>query len=340
MTAPFVVFGLPRSRTKWLSVFLSYGPWVCCHDSLLGLSNIEGLVKLLSAPNTGLSETAMAFAAPVIRKLFPEVRFVVVRRRDLEDVRTSMEAVGLHYPDGLLEQMAVHLDAVSALPGTLTVSFEDLRDEDACRSVFEHCLGLPWNRGWWEALADQNIQIDMPARIAACEVALPRVNTFAADIAAMMSPVTIQEEDWFAFAPDGLPLGRRHYEEVRRDDDDDIDLNIPLIEGMAQTGLLQIVTARAGGKLVGYLVFTLSPSLVSRLEMEAVQSPFFVLPEWRGWTGLALHRESIRLLKEKGVSRLTLRSGVRGVGSRQDALFRRIGAQPDGRMWTLKIGEE
>jgi len=162
-----------------------------------------------------------------------------------------------------------------------------------------------------------------------------RCGEASADVAAM-----IQEEDWFAFAPDGLPLAGRHYEEVRRDDDDDIDLNIPLIEGMARAGLLQIVTARAGGKLVGYLVFILSPSLVSRSEMEAVQSPFYVLPEWRGWTGLALHRESIRLLKEKGVKRLTLRSGVRGVGSRQDTLFRRISAQPDGRMWTLKIGEE
>jgi hypothetical protein len=167
-----------------------------------------------------------------------------------------------------------------------------------------------------------------------------RCGEASADVAAMMSPVTIQEEDWFGFAPDGLPLAGRHYEEVRRDDDDDIDLNIPLIEGMARAGLLQIVTARAGGKLVGYLVFILSPSLVSRSEMEAVQSPFYVLPEWRGWTGLALHRESIRLLKEKGVKRLTLRSGVRGVGSRQDTLFRRISAQPDGRMWTLMIGEE
>lgn len=339
MTAPFVVFGLPRSRTKWLSVFLSYGPWVCCHDALLGLSNIEGLVKLLSAPNTGLSETAMAFAAPVIRKLFPEVRFVVVRR-NLDSVRTSMEAVGLRYPDGMLEQMAVHLDAVSALPGTLTVSFEDLRGEDACRSVFEHCLGLPWDREWWAALADQNIQIDMPARIAACEVALPRISTFAADVAAMMSPVTIQEEDWFAFAPDGLPLIWEHYREVGSYEHEVFDPNIPLIEVMAQTGLLQIVTARAGGKLVGYLVFTLSPSLKSRTEMNGAQGSFYVRPAWRGWTGLALHRESIRLLKEKGVKRLSLRSGVRGVGERQDVLFRRLGAVPDGHLWNLWIGEE
>ncbi len=28
---PFVVFGLPRSRTAWLSRFLTYGDWVCGH---------------------------------------------------------------------------------------------------------------------------------------------------------------------------------------------------------------------------------------------------------------------------------------------------------------------
>jgi hypothetical protein len=345
MTAPFVVFGLPRSRTKWLSVFLTYGPFVCVHDSLLNLSSADGLRDLLATPHTGLSETAMAFAAPAIRKMFPTAKFVVVRR-PVDEVRAGMNAAGLHWPDGMLEQFADHLDAVSAMPGTLTVDYADLATEEGCRAVFTHCLGLDWNREWWAGLCDRNIQIDMPARIAASDQAVARIDGFAADIRALTAPVDLQEENWFDFAPDGIPLIWEHYREVGSYEHETFDLNIPLIEAMSQAGLLQIVTARAraqsnngGGKLVGYLVFTITPSLKSRHELNAVQAPFYVKPLWRGRTGLALHRESIRLLKEKGVQRLTLRSGVRGAGERQNALFRRLGAVEDGQMYNLWIGD-
>jgi hypothetical protein len=130
-----------------------------------------------------------------------------------------------------------------------------------------------------------------------------------------------------------------HYREVGSYDHENFAPNVPLIEKMADVGLIQIVTARAGNKLVGYLVFTITPSLKSLDELNAVQAPFYVKPAWRGWTGLALHRESIRLLKEKGVKRLTLRSGVKGVGERQDVLFKRLGAVEDGHMYNLWIGD-
>jgi hypothetical protein len=155
----------------------------------------------------------------------------------------------------------------------------------------------------------------------------------------MLSPVTIQEEDWFDFAPDGLPMFWRHYHEVGSYDHEVFAPNVPLLEVLARTGVIQIFTARAGEKLVGYLIFNLTPSLKSLDELNGIQGPFYVVPEWRGMTGLALHREAIRLLQGKGVKRLTLRSGVKGVGARQDALFRRIGAVEDGHMYNLWIGD-
>jgi hypothetical protein len=338
MTAPFIIFALPRSRTKWLSAFLSYGPWVCCHDALLDLDCVAALRALLASPHTGLSETAMAFAAPLIRRHFPEARFVVVRR-ELEEVRGSLAEHGWHYPEGMLEAMAAQVDAVSAMPGTLTVAYDDLATEAACRAIFETCLDLPWDREWWQAFDATNIQIDMVERRAASDAAAPAIADFAAEVAAMMAPVVLAEERWEAFAPDGLGLIADHYAEVGSYEHEEFDLNIPLIESMSSAGLLQIVTARAAGLLVGYLVFTITPSLKARSELNAVQAPFYVRPAWRGFTGLKMHREAIRLLKAKGVKRLTLRSGVRGVGGRQDAIFRRLGATDDGHMFNLWIGE-
>ena len=335
---PFFVFSLPRSRSKWMSVFLSYGEWVCCHDPMLDLKSIDALVDLTRHGSVGVCDTAMAFAAPAIRKVLPGAKFVVIRR-DIEEVRSSLDACGLGpYPDGMLEALAAEVDAVSSMPGTLTIGYADL-DENGCRQVFEHCLGEPFDRDWWVTFANKNIQIDVAARVKKCEAALPVIHSFANDARDVMEMVSIQEESWYDFAIDGFPVIYDHYHEVGSYEHEVFDPNVPLLEACQDSGILQIVTARAGRKLVGYLFFTLAPSFKSRNEMNATQGAFYVKPGWRGWTGLAMHKESIRLLKEKGVKRLALRSGAKGVGERQDVLFRRLGAVEDGHLFNLWIGD-
>ena len=51
--SPFVVLSMPRSRSKWLSVFLSYGEWGCGHEELLNLRGLDDAKAWLSQPYTG-----------------------------------------------------------------------------------------------------------------------------------------------------------------------------------------------------------------------------------------------------------------------------------------------
>ncbi len=59
---PFVVYGLPRSRTYWLAQFLSYGPWAVYHEETKNIRSIEDLKSFLSQDFVGASETAAGLA--------------------------------------------------------------------------------------------------------------------------------------------------------------------------------------------------------------------------------------------------------------------------------------
>ena len=57
---PFIVYALPRSRTFWLSKFLSYGGWACDHDEAVRLRGLDDMQSSLDIPMRGSVETAAA----------------------------------------------------------------------------------------------------------------------------------------------------------------------------------------------------------------------------------------------------------------------------------------
>jgi hypothetical protein len=338
MITPFVIFGLPRSRTTWLSRFLTYGPWVCCHDALLSLDSVAGLRELLSLPETGLCETGMSFAAPLIRRYFPNCRFVVVRR-PLADIEASLSrSPGWEGSRDYLAEEEKRLEAISAMPGTLTVTFDQLNGMQACQEVFEHCLQLPFDEEWWAALAPQDIQIDMAASVARSVERTPQMAALMAEAARLLAPVTIQEESWEAVLRDGQELFAAHYAEADPFPGFAFDPDYGLVGTLAAGGWLQIMTARAAGKMVGYLFFTLEPSIACRSLTFAAQNVFFVHKAFRGATGLRLHRAAVRALKARGdIYELVLRAGVVASGPKLASLFRRMGAADYGHLFRLRM---
>lgn len=164
---PFIVYGLPRSRTAWLSSFLSYGDFVCHHEAAITMRCVSDIVSFFNRPRTGTCETAAAQGWKLLHHHVPDIRAVVVRR-PVDEVVAAILAMDTRgaviYDERMLrrnmEYGARMLDKISAHPGVLAVDYADLDDPGACAAIFEHCLSEPFDATWWKSLKDQNIQVD------------------------------------------------------------------------------------------------------------------------------------------------------------------------------------
>jgi hypothetical protein len=160
---PFIVFSLPRSRSAWMSRFLSYGGARCGHDLAPRCATVKEFTDLLGTEYQGTAETGAIIGWRAIRHLVPDLKIVVVRRR-VQDVYDSLATFGLgspHLMNQLIERAAM-LDYVSGLVGVRTFTFDGLQREFICRDLFEFCLGTPFDRDWWKSLEDVDVQINVP----------------------------------------------------------------------------------------------------------------------------------------------------------------------------------
>ena len=165
-SAPFVVFSLPRSRSAWLTHFLSYPPKRVGHDVIIYCKHVSEFVSKFASGMDGTCETASVLGHRLIRHLLPSVRFAVVRR-PLAEVTRSLAQFGLVAPVGELEARSMMLDQVVAMPGTLALTYSELDSPDWCRRLFEFCHpDLEFDIEWWAQCSRFNIQVEMNQQIA------------------------------------------------------------------------------------------------------------------------------------------------------------------------------
>jgi hypothetical protein len=348
--APFVVFAPARGRSKWLSGFLSYRDWICGHDELQYTRTLDDIATWFKQPSIGSVETA---AAPFWRLLLreqPNVRIVVVRR-PVDDVLASLARQGvagdgvaalIRATDRKLEQIA------RRVPNVLSVQFKDLAREPVSAAVFEHCLPYKHDRTWWKMWNARNVSGDLAAQVRYAQAYLPQLQKLARSARQRMlltmarpatAPVgfTIQEERFDDAWRDAAPLMREHMIATGQDVDDHKAKNIPLLRGLDAAGALQTITARSNGRLFGYLITVIGPSLDALHRTEALHLPFFVSKDCPGGLGMKLQRAAIDALRAKGVDDLFARAGVRGAGPRLGAIYRRQGFEDFGTMHRLNL---
>ncbi|MDR3415029.1 MAG: hypothetical protein P4L83_02490 [Nevskia sp.] len=352
MRLPFIIYALPRSRTFWLSRFLSYGGWHCGHEELRHLRTLDDAKAWFSQPVTGTAETGAAPWWRLVQSVRPDIRTVVVRRPVSEVVdslvrlgfeRSAMEA-GMRRLDAKLDQIEARV------PGVLSVRFSDLVDEATCARVFAHCLPFKHDPAWWARLAPLNLQIDMPALVRywnANQAALAKLAAQARQrVLAEMTrhPVvepngmTFQQEPFETWLRDARELFESHLVTVGESPDDWRKKNIPLMRKLEELGYMQITTARCNGRMFGYLMSVIGPSLESEDTTSAMHMTFFASQDAPG-IGIKLQRASIAALKARGVDEVLLRAGPRGSGPKMGALYRRLGAEDYGQLYLLDTRE-
>ena len=351
MTPPFVVFSLPRSRTFWLSKFLSFGGWNCGHEEIRHARDMDDIKTWLSMPCTGTVETAAAPFWRTLRDLAPNAR-VVTLRRDRNDVIASMIRLGIPFDITDLTAAARRWDAKldqieQRWPGVLSVRFEDLQREDVCASLFEYCTGSPPPPGYWANVAPLNLQIDMPALMRYMKAYQPQLTKLARtaqhrSIASMsagsaeIEGMTLQQERISPFWGDAVPLFREHLVQTGQSPDDHLRKNFAMFKALDDMGALQIITARSNGRMFGYLLSVVAPSLDSPDKIEAWHTIFFASPEVHG-LGMKLQRAALVALRERGIGDVIMKAGHRGSGPRLGTFYRRLGAQPFGELYRLEM---
>src|SRR6267142_4179720 len=169
MHEPFIIFTLPRSRSAWLSHWLSYikdGSRVKTvgHDAFSKCSSLEQCEALFEGGGlNGTVETGAAFAYQVIRKALPKARLLVVQREPMECLHSLMKK-GINPDVEDWTQRVRDLWTVSS-SGVRTVAYQDLDLESCARWIWEYCLDVPWDVQWWAQWSPVNVQVDMKMRM-------------------------------------------------------------------------------------------------------------------------------------------------------------------------------
>ncbi len=157
----FIIISLPRSRTAWLSVALTYGDSYCFHEPLLGCDSVSDLkVKFdsVEAKVVGGADTGAVLFLDNIIKEIPDIRVLVVER-DAKECEISMEDMGFDHVDLTVPKNA--LKEAGERENVKVVRYDDLSDPGTGQEIWEYCTGQnDFSAQRWLELAKLNIQVD------------------------------------------------------------------------------------------------------------------------------------------------------------------------------------
>lgn len=104
-----------------------------------------------------------------------------------------------------------------------------------------------------------------------------------------------------------------------------LDVNWHAFRRLEDSGCLLVVTARDAGRLVGYVIHVVVPSLHSQTHLIAKDDAHYLAPDYRqAWNAFKLFRLAERELRARGVSAISYHQKVRG-DLNKGALFERLG---------------
>jgi len=279
----------------------------------------------------------------------------VVIRRPVDEVVDSLRKLGFQTDQdnftSYIRNLDRKLDQIERrVPNVLSVSFDELKTEEACKRVFQFCLPYPHDHAWWESMNKLNLQIDMHRMLRYFVAHYPQLDKLAKTAKHQIihqisrAAAKVEHDDGFVFQEetiasifdDAKRLFADHCVLVGESPDSFWGKNLDLFQRLEDSGCLQIMTGRSNGRLFAYLVTLVTPSLESPDLKIATQTTFYADPTCKG-LGMRLQRAAVERLREKGIDEAYFHAGVRGAGPRMGTLYRRIGAKPFGEWFKLEL---
>lgn len=343
MHPPFVVFGLPRSRTFWMAQWLAAAAQAPVgHDLAIEADTVDGWLESVFRRVRGTCETGAVEVWPILRRAIPDCRIVTVQR-DIMDVARSLEAVGLPPAWEDMERRARAMADLSEQPGVLSVPFAELACPRTCAMLQEHCLGLPFDWPVWASMSQDNLQCDMPTRIARLAERRPQIMALRAELAERLAThtpfLTVGEERWSSVADKCQALGVTHHAEASAGIEGEFRLNREALAQMEAAGLWRVIIARVDGEIAGYCCWTHEVNLEAAAKPTMAHGPFYVAPQFKQHRlGMRLLAVSRKTFEAAGYKVLRLHHTMYGRGARAGRLYEAMGAVEYQREYVWEIG--
>ncbi len=144
MSEPFIITGLPRSRTAWLAALCNTIPEaICYHEPLATLSKWQAVAGLLHDSQyryCGASDHGLGFQLkPLMDMLLPRVLIVA---RDRSDVEQSCHALyaGRAGTKRFLDVLERRIDMARDEPCVRVVGFADLQSPRTVYACLRHLM--------------------------------------------------------------------------------------------------------------------------------------------------------------------------------------------------------
>jgi len=159
------------------------------------------------------------------------------------------------------------------------------------------------------------------------------------------SKLVVRECAWTEVWPQGFELFRAHEQELKLDGPHaPIEINVDLCEKCANAGVLRIMgafeqneTSPLDPRLVGYLFWYVSPSLISRHNIVADQGPWYVVPALRSTTlGYRLFTESMKMLSASGVKQVMTHRAIHSPPG-VEKLIKHFGGRKIEEVWEIDL---
>lgn len=156
----------------------------------------------------------------------------------------------------------------------------------------------------------------------------------------MRGSLIVRQETFADIWPECHALGQEHFAEVEGElvRNRPYCLDAGLMSQLCKAGVLKIIAARRGHRLVGYCTWQLTMDVESAGLLIAHQGAWFVSNEGQG-AGLPMFREARRVLHSLGVKWMFPHYRLRGRGRRLGAWLERLGAPATQVTHALWIGE-
>lgn len=170
MTSPVIILGMPRTRTAWLSAFLSTPERMFLHEPSVHWGGMADLGRFLSHPNAAACDSGLTLFWQDILALRHDVTLIVIHRPE-QAVFASLIDAGIPLPRDILRRLRVLADATAeaSMRAKFSADFDELRNPFSLRNLYRTAMGTECPEGWLRHWQDMRVEANWRARFHAAD---------------------------------------------------------------------------------------------------------------------------------------------------------------------------